>query len=797
MTALAVHAVTGTTEVLFTEPEIAWLKKHPVITAAPDPDFPPVEFFDNQGAYRGIAADTIALIEKKLGIRFNIIRLKNWDEVLEYARAGKIDMITAATPTPQRRAYLRFTESIVDLPSVIIVRQSVKQNLSMADLKGMKIAVVNQYAFHDFMINNHPDIELNPVADTQTGLRMVSFGMVDAMVGNIATASYNIEKEKITNLRIAGRSEFIYNLAFAPLKGIPELHGILQKGLSLITAREKEKIYSKWIKLEQISPFNSRKFWIGLIAAAVCVMLAIAGVLIWNRSLQRLVKQRTNALEVQVKKHQAAKQVIVEKETRYRNIMENTINGVAVFKSENNGKNFVFVDFNKAGEHIDNIKREDLIGRNVLDIFPGMKAAGLYEMMTRVWSTGEAEHYSTTYYQDNRISGWRECFFYKLPSREIVMVYTDKTKRKLAERALRESEEKLAGIINAVNDLLVIVDGHLEIIWANPIAKRLFGPDMVGKTCCTIFADHGERCEGCSVEKSLADGKMYDHECQVVTDDGKVVEFWATSSSAALDNDGQPKTVVMILRDVTEKKVLAAETLRAGHLAAIGELAAGVAHEINNPINSVINLAQILSNESENGSFTGDIAGRMLKESNRIADIVSSLLAFARDRKKRKCPISIAETLDETLAITEVQIRKDGILLDIDLDHGLPPVVGQMQQIQQVFLNLINNARYALNQKFPDADDQKCMTISGHCISENGLQFVQLTFTDTGIGITRDLLPHVMKPFFTSKPSGVGTGLGLSISHGIVTDHGGKMDISSVTDEFTRITVTLPVASGQ
>jgi ABC-type amino acid transport substrate-binding protein len=172
----------------FTEQEMDWLAAHPVIVAAPDPDFPPVEYFDENGRYRGIAADFIALIKKKLGIRLKIVRLKNWEEVLEKAKTLQIDLVTAASRTPQREKYLRFTSSFIELPAVIIVRQKVTQNLTMEDLKGMKVAVVYRYAAHDYINNVYPDMDLDLVPDVQTGLRKVSFGMVDALVANIATA---------------------------------------------------------------------------------------------------------------------------------------------------------------------------------------------------------------------------------------------------------------------------------------------------------------------------------------------------------------------------------------------------------------------------------------------------------------------------------------------------------------------------------------------------------------------------------------------------------------------------------
>jgi ABC-type amino acid transport substrate-binding protein len=152
----------GDTPVQFTEQEKDWLAVHPVIVAAPDPDFPPVEYYDEKGSYRGIAADFVALIEKKLGIRFKIFRLKNWEQVLEKAKILQIDLVTAASRTPQREKYLQFTSSFIELPAVIIVRQKVTQNLTMENISGMEVAVVYRYAAHDFISNKYPDMDLNP-----------------------------------------------------------------------------------------------------------------------------------------------------------------------------------------------------------------------------------------------------------------------------------------------------------------------------------------------------------------------------------------------------------------------------------------------------------------------------------------------------------------------------------------------------------------------------------------------------------------------------------------------------------
>ena len=134
---------------------------------------------------------------------------------------------------------------------------------------------------------------------------------------------------------------------------------------------------------------------------------------------------------------------LLESEARYRGIVEHTVNGVAVYKAQKNGEDFLFVDFNRSGERIEKIKRDEVIGKSVLDVFPGVKEFGLFEVMQRVWKSGNPEHHPVSIYKDERIIGWRENFVYKLPSGEIVAVYSDETERKQGEEALRKARDEL------------------------------------------------------------------------------------------------------------------------------------------------------------------------------------------------------------------------------------------------------------------------------------------------------------------------------------------------------------------
>ncbi len=276
--------------------ERQWLAAHPVIRLAPDPDFPPIEYFNAAGEYDGLAADYVALIEHILGIRFEIVRLGSWDDVLRHARSRQIDMLGAAMDSPQRSRYMLFTRSHIELPGVIIVRNNTQDDLTMKKLKGMKVAVVSGYVWEDLITNDYPDIQLNLVPDIQTGLRKVSFGMVDAMVGDPATTTYYIQREGITNLHIAGDSGYRYELALSSRRDWPQLHTILEKAMARISAQQRRALTSKWIRLQSNSLFTIRNFWIAVLSSVGVSLLMVSVTLMWNRSLKRQVGQRTNEL---------------------------------------------------------------------------------------------------------------------------------------------------------------------------------------------------------------------------------------------------------------------------------------------------------------------------------------------------------------------------------------------------------------------------------------------------------------------------------------------------------------------
>ncbi len=245
--------------------------------------------------------------------------------------------------------------------------------------------------------------------------------------------------------------------------------------------------------------------------------------------------------------------------------------------------------------------------------------------------------------------------------------------------------------------------------------------------------------------------------------------------------------------EIKSRITVEAELMRSAQLAALGELAAGLVHEINNPINGIINYAQILSIQTAEGSDEHDIAGRIIDESTRITNIIKDLLSYVQGSRKEKSPVYIDKALSHALSLTRPQLTIDSTKLILDVPADLPPVMGQSHQLTQVFLNIINNASYALNQKHKGAHKDKLLSIKAAEASVDNHMYIRTSFHDSGTGIPVSNLNNIIKPFFTTKPASIGTGIGLSISNGIIKDMGGKITVYSIENQYTDVIIDLPI----
>ena len=275
----------------FTKAEKAWLAAHPVLRIGIDIAWPPFEYLDENRLYRGMASEYIALLEKKLGVDLVIEKNLDWAQTVEAMKARKLDIYSCVVKTADRSRYMDFTTPYLSFPMVIITNDKTRYVAGLSELEGKTVAVVKGYVTHEILENYYPDIKLVTTKNAHEALEMISYDQVDAFVGNIATASYYIKKGGFTNVKVAGRTPYRFELALAGRNDWPELTPILQKALASISEAERDAIYKRWISISYEYGFDYALMWKILGGVALLFIL----ILIWNRTLSGEIKKRKTA----------------------------------------------------------------------------------------------------------------------------------------------------------------------------------------------------------------------------------------------------------------------------------------------------------------------------------------------------------------------------------------------------------------------------------------------------------------------------------------------------------------------
>ena len=249
------------------------------------------------------------------------------------------------------------------------------------------------------------------------------------------------------------------------------------------------------------------------------------------------------------------------------------------------------------------------------------------------------------------------------------------------------------------------------------------------------------------------------------------------------DAQGEITQMIEFCQDNTERKRMQEQLIAQDRLASIGQLVSGIAHELNNPLTSVLGFSDILLQKELPDGIRNDLI-IVNNEARRTATIVKNLLTFARQAPQQKILLDINEPLQTVLDLRNHSQKASNITVDVNLAPELPPVLGNTSQLQQVFLNIIVNAEQAMQE----ARSKGTLNVS----SKKAGDFVQIVISDDGPGISRENMARLFTPFFTTKEVGKGTGLGLSISQGIILEHGGKIWAESKPGGGATFTVELP-----
>jgi len=386
----------------------------------------------------------------------------------------------------------------------------------------------------------------------------------------------------------------------------------------------------------------------------------------------------------------------------------------------------------------------------------------------------------------------------------VLSVTRDISERRHAEAAVRESEAKFRSLFeNAVLGVyLTSPDGR--ILAANPALTSMLGYETFEELAARdLDAEgyHPEYPRSIFKERLEKEGRITGLESAWTRKGGSTV-YVRENAAAIRDAEGHVLFYEGTVEDITQRRQMEEEKLelearlrQTQRLESIGTLASGVAHEINNPLTGIINYAQLIADRTDNDSLC-EFARGIVDEGDRVAAIVRNLLSFSRQTKESHSPARVADIVAASLSLVGAVLRKDGVRVDVEVPDDLPSIKCRSQQIQQVLLNLLTNARDGLNARYPGYDEDKIVRVAAEKVNRDGRTWIRLAVEDHGAGIPDSVIDRVFDPFFTTKPRDQGTGLGLSISYGIVRDHHGTLTVESEPNVRTCFVVELPVDNG-
>ena len=513
----------------------------------------------------------------------------------------------------------------------------------------------------------------------------------------------------------------------------------------------------------------------------------------YTSNLEQIVGTRTQQLRISEKKYRDL--------SLFLNSVLDSATAYGIIAIDCDGK---IIEFNRGAENLFGWKKEEVLNKESIRItlppedlensvqnhvYGRTRTNGVSEMeLMRLKKDGDCfpAHSTITAIKDP--TGTATGF---------VEVLHDLTIRRSLERELRETKEFLENIMESCVDGIVTTDLKGKVTYMNRSMERIVSwerKNALGKHVSRIYV--GGIDEARKIMKLLlqnARTENYAMEIKATTGQIKTI---LNTIFLVRNEAGQNIGTAGLFKDITHQKKLEddlkeaqANLVETSKMRALGELVAGVAHEVNNPLMASQTILHVLMKNLRGDNENLNRLELIRKCNNRIERIVDHLKEFSRQTKPEFQPIDINQPVENALLITAQQLLDHGIFITRKLDPNLPKIIGDSNQIEQVFLNLFSNAKDAMDMKEGGSKELK---ISSYQTEEQGEPCVVVSVEDSGIGVPEENLTKILEPFFTSKPVGKGTGLGLSLCFGIVEAHGGRLEFKSEYGNGTEVKVIIP-----
>jgi PAS domain S-box-containing protein len=513
----------------------------------------------------------------------------------------------------------------------------------------------------------------------------------------------------------------------------------------------------------------------------------------YTSNLENMVEKRTGELEESKEKYRDI--------SKFLNSILDSATAYAIIALDFSGN---IIEFNKGAERIFGWRKEEMIGRQNISItyLPEDVGQPLQKEITSRTIHGGA--FET---EMNRVKKDGALFpaYVTINSRRdasgnltgYVEIVRDITLRKTLERELRNTKDFLENIMESSVDGIMTTDLKGKITYMNRALEDMIQHkrDEVLGTHVSNFYVNGIQTARDIMAFLNTYERAQNYELQARGNNNIIIPF-ACSLFLLRDEEGKLIGTAGIFKDITQKKLLEAKLkdtqahlVEALKMRALGELVAGVAHEINNPLMASQTILHVILKNLSPASNEREKLELVRKCNDRIQRIVDHLREFSRQTKPEMIEMDINQPIENALVMTEQQLLNHNIMIEKQLCRDLPKIQGDTNQLEQVFLNLISNARDAMD----DVPRKKILTISSGLQKDEEMTHIVVSIEDTGVGIPKENLEKVIEPFFSTKAVGKGTGLGLSLCFGIIEAHGGRLEIRSIIDKGTTVKIFIPV----
>ena len=463
---------------------------------------------------------------------------------------------------------------------------------------------------------------------------------------------------------------------------------------------------------------------------------------------------------------------------------------VAIIHTDLKG-NITYV--NKRFESETGYSREEITYKNglQLDWFPACTKKYLTKRMEARLKESPVKHWENQFKCKNGQSIWLELEGRILRKSGIPagfqIIAVNITERKRAEEALKQSEEKYRALFDSTVVGTVVIDSEtMKVVMANQAAVRMLGfssvKEIIGVNPLDFIPpEDRERVSELLLKDFFEQDLRRTQDFRMITKDDR--EIWISANGARIMHEGR-LVGLACFTDITKQKQQNERLMMTDRLASLGELASGAAHELNNPLTSIIGFSQLLIEKEVPDDIREEL--KLINiEARRAVIVTNNFLSFARKHSSTKQLNQINNIIEDVLELRAYEHKVNHIDVERHLDTNLPEILVDYFQMQQVFMNIIINAEYFLVK----THNKGTLTITTE--KENGT--VRISFADDGPGITSEDLGRIFDPFFTTKEAGDGTGLGLSICHGIVNEHSGQIYATSQLGKGATIVIELPI----